>query len=236
VIALRELMTGTAQGRGQRGQSIVEFAMVTPLLILLILGVFDTSTMASNKVVAISAARNGARLGAVLGGVSSNNASCRGSQHAGTSLVQVDNAIVNDIVGIAFEAKKNGNHTSGLVHADLTEVAIYNPPIANTSGIFNDGVDPANKYTISTTVVSGNTLPVVTAKSYGGPAFPLTARCQAPQGSEAEIGVRLIWTYMPPDNIPASSITFGPAPGNLPADYAVERAALCTDNCLAVGS
>lgn len=229
---LRELLTGTAGHRGQRGQSIVEFAMVTPMLILLILGVFDTSTMASNKVVAISAARNGARLGAVLGGVSKDNATCRGSQHAGTSLVSVDNAIVNDVVGIAFEAKKNGTHASGLVHADLTEVAIYKASRAD--GTFNDGVDMANKYKITATVVGPNTVPVVTAKSYGGPAYPLTERCQAPQGLESEIGVRLIWTYFPPDNIPASSLLFGP--GGLPADYAVEKAALCTDNCLTVGS
>src|SRR5450759_742093 len=55
-------MLRTPGRRGQMAQSIVEFAVSAPVLILLLLGGFDTAVMISDKVVAGAACRQGARL------------------------------------------------------------------------------------------------------------------------------------------------------------------------------
>lgn len=48
---------------GERGQSLVEFALITPLLILIVMGVFDLGRAAYAYAVIASAAREGARYG-----------------------------------------------------------------------------------------------------------------------------------------------------------------------------
>ena len=54
------------------GQSLVELAILTPLLALLLMGSFDASIMISDKVTSGSAVRQGARLAAELGGSQTN--------------------------------------------------------------------------------------------------------------------------------------------------------------------
>lgn len=53
--------------RRQRGQSLVEFALVAPLLLLVIFGILEFSFLYQSIDTANFAAREGARIGAVLG-------------------------------------------------------------------------------------------------------------------------------------------------------------------------
>ena len=55
----------TGRGRGERGQSLVEFAMVVPLLLLLVFAIIDFGRAFDSWITVTSAAREGARVGAV---------------------------------------------------------------------------------------------------------------------------------------------------------------------------
>ncbi|MEW6726174.1 TadE/TadG family type IV pilus assembly protein [Desulforudis sp. 1088] len=51
--------------RGEKGQSLVEFALILPLLLLLLFGTIEFGRVFSASLVITNAAREGARLGAV---------------------------------------------------------------------------------------------------------------------------------------------------------------------------
>ena len=52
--------------RGQRGNAILEFAIMLPILILLISGIIDFSLLFYDKAVITNASREGARYGVIL--------------------------------------------------------------------------------------------------------------------------------------------------------------------------
>ncbi len=63
----RDKLFTTRRGRrvtGSRGQAILEFAIITPLLLLFLFGIVDFAWVMNNKVVTVNAAREAARLGA----------------------------------------------------------------------------------------------------------------------------------------------------------------------------
>ena len=59
-------------GSFQRGQSVVEFAIVTPVLIFFVFGAFVTETIMVDQMTAGYAVRQGARLATELGGLKTN--------------------------------------------------------------------------------------------------------------------------------------------------------------------
>src|SRR2546423_11074057 len=67
-----ELLMTLLLRRPQTGQSLIELAISTPLLIFMLFGVFNTAVMISDKVIAGSACRQGARLAAEIGGSPTN--------------------------------------------------------------------------------------------------------------------------------------------------------------------
>lgn len=69
----------------QRGAVAVEFVLVLPVLLAIVLGVIDWGWYFSVREVAINAARNGARVGSLLG----NHAAPQGEAAATTSLSTV---------------------------------------------------------------------------------------------------------------------------------------------------
>jgi TadE-like protein len=88
------------------GQAIVEFALIAPLVLLLVLGCVDLSVMGSDKVIAVSAARHGARVASELGGstlVPANVNSCKGTKPVNQSstalMVATDQTIVQTVLG-----------------------------------------------------------------------------------------------------------------------------------------
>jgi hypothetical protein len=199
---------------GQRGQAIVETALIIPLVLLLLLGAYDMSLMASAKVEAISGARHGSRIASILGGIPNNPAppathTCDGTLASGTTLQSIDKQIV------LATAAATANMSNGVVN----EIDIYRPSKAD--GTFNAGppADPINKYKPDGTPIGSGT-------------FALNQRCQGPAGSnpkDVSVGVQVVWTYTAKNGIGFGG---GPITFSNIVDRAVEKMTLCTDNCL----
>jgi Flp pilus assembly protein TadG len=111
--------------RWQVGQSLIELAISTPLLIFMLFGVFNTAVMISDKVIAGSACRQGARLGAEIGGSQTNLT---------LTTDQVDQDIFRNVLAVA----------QAMNYSALTTVTIYRPTQAN--GDFNAATDLYNQY------------------------------------------------------------------------------------------
>jgi hypothetical protein len=208
----------------QRGQAIVEAAMMMPLLISLMVGAYDASQFASDKLQIIAGTRHGARLASQLGGKPNNPAppathTCDGTLPAATTLASIDKQIVLSVAAA----------TSVVTSATVKEIDIYLPAAARLPAVFVNG-DPINRYKPDGTAYAAQADDVTPAP----PAVPfnLTARCQGPLGSspkDVSIGIRVVWNY---------SAAFGGGQGNGPLtfhnviEYSVEKMTLCTDNCL----
>jgi hypothetical protein len=195
----------------KRGQSIVEVALLVPLLALLIVGAYDVSAFVSNKVEVVSAARHGVRIASVLGGIPNNPAppathTCDGTLVNTTSIQVIDSQIVQAVVAA----------TSQMSYSTINEIDVYRP--ASATGVYTVG-DHINKYTPNGVLI-------------GTAGFPLTERCQGPLGSspkDVSVGVRIDWTYVAPNGL-----GFGKGPVTFAhvIDYSVEKMQQCTDNCL----
>jgi Flp pilus assembly protein TadG len=123
--------------RRERGQSLIELAIATPILVTLILGAFTVATMISDRVIGGYACRQGARLAAVLGGAQTNP----------TPVNQVDANIVKNVLAVA----------RGLNYATVTEIDIYSPSRAD--GQYTPG-DPADRYNGSGALIGSIGLPM----------------------------------------------------------------------------
>jgi Flp pilus assembly protein TadG len=111
----------------RRGQALVEIAVATPLIFLLLLGTLDVSVLVSDKLVAANAVRQGVRLAAILGGAQSNPPPI--------TTAQIDKLIVRDVLAVA----------GGLNYATLLEVDIYRP--SRIDGAYDPAAgDPINQY------------------------------------------------------------------------------------------
>ena len=121
----------------QRGQSIIELAIATPILLTLVLGGFTAGTLISDRVVGGYACRQGARLAAVLGGSQTNPA----------PVATVDANIVKSVLAAA----------RGLNYAQVSEIDIYSPTRAD--GQYTPG-DPADRYNGSGTLIGAIGLPM----------------------------------------------------------------------------
>lgn len=130
----------------RRGQSIVEMALLIPLLAVMLLGGFDASILVSDKVTAGSAVRQGARLAAELGGRQTN---------PGATTADIDMQIVHNVLVIA----------GGMTSSTVQEIDIYAP--ARPDGNYQPGADPVDRYLIGPdgTVTSGTqTFPITNRK------------------------------------------------------------------------
>jgi Flp pilus assembly protein TadG len=124
---------GTNMRRRQLGQSIVEFAIATPVLLVLLLGAFNTGVMISDKVIAGAACRQGARLAAEIGGQITNPL---------LTTAQVDANIVKNVLAVA----------SAMNYSTLSTITIYAP--VNPDGDFHAG-DSYNQYNTAGNLVAG---------------------------------------------------------------------------------
>ncbi len=137
---------------GARGQAMVEFALIAPLAVLLILGGVDLSIMGSDKVIAEGAARHGARVASELGGSTDTSKpanSCNGTQAKNLSgaapMLATDQTIVQTVLG-AFANASFIARTSGVspnVVSLPDEIVIYHPH--STGGKFDGGPDQDGK-------------------------------------------------------------------------------------------
>lgn len=65
-------MTPRRRTRGQRGSAMIEFVLVAPLFLMLMLGAIDWGWYFSVREVAINAAREGARTASLMGNTTAN--------------------------------------------------------------------------------------------------------------------------------------------------------------------
>ena len=105
-------------------------AIATPVLIFLLLGTFNTAVMVSDKVIAGSACRQGARLAAEIGGQLTN---------PNLNWAGVDQDIVRNVLAVA----------SAMNYSTLTSITIYRP--SDPNGDFNVGTDPYDQFNASGT-------------------------------------------------------------------------------------
>lgn len=134
------------------GQAMVEFAVFLPLALLLVLGGVDLSIMGSDKVIAVSAARHGARVASELGGSTDTSKapnSCNGAkpvnQSGAAPMLATDQTIVQTVLG-AFANASFIARTSGVspnVVSLPDEIVIYHPH--STGGQFDGGPDQDGK-------------------------------------------------------------------------------------------
>ncbi|HKV88752.1 MAG TPA: TadE/TadG family type IV pilus assembly protein [Candidatus Dormibacteraeota bacterium] len=109
----------------QVGQSIVELAIATPVLIFMLFGLFNAGVMIADKVIAGSACRQGARLAAEIGGQLTNPT---------LTTDQVDQDVVRNVLAVA----------SAMNYSSLATITIYAP--TNPNGDFNAATDLYNQY------------------------------------------------------------------------------------------
>jgi len=166
--------------RRQLGQSIVEFAIATPVLITLLLGGFDTAVLISDKVIAGAACRQGARLGAELGGIQTN---------PGMTPATADAYITKNVLAVA----------KAMNYSTVSDIYIYSPTEANGDLPLNGagvptGPDLVDHFTVTGT--PGN----YTATPPGSYPLTMALRVQVPP-NETPIGVKLRWSYSPPTGL-----------------------------------
>ena len=163
----------------RRGQGLVEVAIVVPLLIALLTGVWAAAELIAAENHGTEASRDAARIGSELG----NNHWSAGSPTDPT-------AVDTNIVDAAMQAMQNVTGTT------ITEIDVYQPTSQDGQYSPSDLVDC---YTISGTTVT----PLPSGLSPGGVhcapgrAYTLDNRSQI-QGSESWLGVRVTFTYRSP--------------------------------------
>jgi Flp pilus assembly protein TadG len=76
-VTRRTVFAAYRRGRRERGQSLVEFAVLVPVFMLILIGMLEFGLMFNHDLTLQYASREGARVGAALGcGATSNNATC----------------------------------------------------------------------------------------------------------------------------------------------------------------
>lgn len=179
-------MKMTSGRRSQLGQSIVEIAIATPVLIALLLGAFDTAVLVSDKVIAGAACRQGSRLGAELGGTITNTSVPAMNQ------AEADLYIARNVLAVA----------KAMNYSRISDIYIYSPLAANGDLPINGTGNPTGlEYWDWFTVSGAPGAYVLGAPSYSsGNGLTLDRRVQIPPG-ETPIGVKLRWAYAPPTGL-----------------------------------
>jgi hypothetical protein len=169
--------------RSQLGQSIVEFAIAAPVLISLLLGAFDIAVLISDKVIAAGACRQGARLGAELGGTITNTVS------PPMTVAEADSYITKNMLAVA----------KAMNYSQITDIYIYSPAQADGDLPLNGGGNPTGPALVDHFTVSGGP-GSYTVSLVGSYNLTLDKRLQVPP-NETAIAVKLRWTYAPPTGL-----------------------------------
>ncbi len=166
--------------RRSRGQSLVELAILFPVMVVLFLGAWTAADLVADNNTAIQAAQEGARYAAELG-----DGSTLGT---GVTVNQVDTAIIEQMLPVLH---------SQFTNAVINEIDIYRPGGSGNDCTFGNSNcppdngayipgDPIDQWPISGTAIGTPTL-----------SYPLTLRDQL-HPFELELGVRVKFTYTSP--------------------------------------
>jgi Flp pilus assembly protein TadG len=163
-----------ANGRRQRGQSLVEFALIVPVLAVMLSAILEFGLAFDADLSLEAASREGARIGASLG-----NDGTQGTCPNALSEATVDPAIINAI---------KASLTSAGVTLSSVKISIFN---ADTNGapVILSGVTQINKYKWDT--------PSSSFVVDGTHAWPSCGRHDGTfgGGSYDDVGVQIDYTY-----------------------------------------
>lgn len=173
----------TTSRRSQLGQSIVEIAIATPVLIALLLGAFDTAVLVSDKVIAGQACRQGARLGAELGGTITN------TQIPPLTTAEADAYITQNVLAVA----------KAMNYSTISDIYIYSPAEADGNLPVNGSGTPVSGDWYDWYKITGSP-GSYTATLNSSLALTLDRRLQVPP-AETPIAVKLRWSYAPPTGL-----------------------------------
>lgn len=170
--------------------------------------------MGSDTGLSVAAVRHAARLASEIGGTSNDAVNCTGTLDGTKTTVAIqDQLIVQTVLAVTKNISFMGGLGAGKApKGSPDEIDIYRP--TRTDGTLDISADHYNKYVFNDTFTNAQS---------GTVPYTLSERCQGPLPKEAEIGVRLIWSYRPANGIPGPNFTF--------TEFAVEKMALCSDNC-----
>lgn len=124
--------------KNENGQSLVEFVLVLPILLLLILGVLEFGWMLNAKVTVNAAVREGARVRAALGYSSANNATYN-SAATNAILEALDTSNITLVVSPNYDIESDSQGSNRVTVTISTQV---NPLI----GIFITGTQTVDGY------------------------------------------------------------------------------------------
>lgn len=181
-----------------RGQSMVELAILLPVLMTLFLGSWTAADLVSDNNIAAQATRAGARLAAEIGDNSYATTSASGCQTSSTDPCQVDLDIINQVLPIV---------DTKLTNATVTLIYIYQPSACTNGGTFsyggsfssstcppNDGDFVAGEL-VDKYSISGSTATWTNPRA--AKTYWLNLRSQV-HPNEAELGVKLFFSYTSP--------------------------------------
>lgn len=123
---------GGVRRRSSSGQAMVEFALIAPLFFMLIFGVVEYSLINASIGTFNFAAKDAARLGAIIG----NGA----VQITSTSTMPVDQYMVNNVIV---------PRVTGIVFAQITEVDIFDAAEDGSCVVNGSGTCKADVWTLS---------------------------------------------------------------------------------------
>lgn len=149
-------MIAVAARSRQRGQSLIELAVATPVLIWLLLGSFDAAVMVSDKVIAGAACRQGARLAAEIGGQATN---------PGMSTAQADGDVIKNVLAVA----------QAMNYSAITNVYIYWPQ--QPDGDYHPG-DPVDHYSGTGVLMGGTGFPLTSRNQIPPNETPIGVRIE----------------------------------------------------------
>jgi Flp pilus assembly protein TadG len=173
----------TKSRRSQLGQSIVEIAIATPVLISLLLGAFDAAVLISDKVIAAGSCRQGARLGAELGGTITNTVV------PPMTVAEADAYITKNMLAVA----------KAMNYSTVSDIYIYSPTEADGNLPITGTGTPTGPDWVDHFIITG-TPGFYTTTLTGAYNLTLDRRLQVPP-SETPIAVKMRWTYSPPTGL-----------------------------------
>ena len=191
------------RSRRQRGQAMIEFALVLPVMLALFIGVSTTANFLADRQVVGQAARAGARLAAEDGNAGytptgSPTASCQGSN---TDPCQVDQEVINNVLTVVASLSAS----SIITEIDIYEPCAY-PGQACSSSSPDTEICSYSASGLSGSLQSGDPVDVFVPNGSGGfklqepggdSEYTLNLRDQN-HPNESPVGVRVVSTFTSP--------------------------------------
>ena len=179
------MVTASPRRRSQLGQSLVEVAIATPVLIALLLGAFDAAVLISDKVIAGAACRQGARLASELGGTLTN------TSIPAMTWPEADAYIFRNVLAVA----------KAMNYSNIKQIYVYSPTEADGNLTIDASGNPTGPDKVDWWNVSGPASAyTVGPTQYSNLGLNLDQRIQIPPG-ETPLGVKIRWTYVPPTGL-----------------------------------